>query len=242
MGATGRRHAAERRAVAGDTRLHRVSVVLADHRHLVRHALRCLLETRARFTVVAEVSDPLKIPRVLGRVRPTVVVIDLHMQPVNGADVALTLRRKAPHVPVVVLADSTSDAQLIQCLRNGASGYVTDVASPEELMQAIDAVAGGRLYISSPFSNRPVGYWLERAQEASLDPYDSLTARERQILHLVADGLSSTAIAQRLGISKRTVESHREHLKGKLGIRSHSGLIRYVFERQVRGPDAGPLA
>lgn len=236
----GGRHAGKQR-VASHARLHRVSVVLADHRHLARHAVRCLLEARLRFTVVAEVSDPLKIPRVIGRFHPAVVVVDLHMQPVSGADVALTLRRKAPDIPVVVLADSTSETQLIQCLRNGASGYVTDVASPEELMQAIDAVARGARYISSPFSNRPIGYWLERAQEASPDPYDSLTSRERQILHVVADGLSGTVIAQRLGISKRTVESHREHLKDKLGIRSHPGLIRYVVERQASGLDAaGP--
>jgi DNA-binding NarL/FixJ family response regulator len=216
-----------------------VSVVLADHQHLSRHALRCMLETVPRYRIIGEVADALRVAPAVSRLRPQVLVVDFDIQPLSGPDVSLAVRQQMPGVGVVVVSRSTSDGHLMQCLRSGASGYVSKMALPEELSRAIDQAAAGSIYISAPFSRRPVDYWLRRAQEQPDDPYDHLTVRERQTLHLVAQGLSGTAIAQRLSISRRTVESHREHLKTKLGIRNHPGLVRYAVERQVLGLGPG---
>src|SRR5262249_43816479 len=123
----------------------------------------------------------------------------------------------------------------VECLRNGASAYVATAAPPHELPDAIDAARRGRRYVSSPLSRRPLRYWLARAERTVADTYETLTTREREVLHLVAQGLSSRVVSRRLGISARTVETHRERLKKKLGLRNTAGLIRYAIERQMFG-------
>jgi len=213
----------------------RVRLVLADSQHLVRHALRCFLDSLERYTVVAETARSVKLANLVLRVRPDVLLVDFEMSPLNGADVARTMRAQVPETPVVVISRYVSDVHVVECLRKGASAYVTKAAPPHELPEAIDAARQGRKYVSSPLSRRPLRYWLERATRGVADTYETLSAREREVLQLVSQGLSGSVVSRRLGISARTVETHRERLKEKLGVPNTAGLIRYTIERQMSG-------
>lgn len=209
--------------------------MLADHQHLVRHALRCFLDLQERYRVVAETAESLKLVKLVSQVRPDVLLVDFDMSPLNGADVARAMREQVPGTPVVVISRSASEVHVVECFRNGASAYVTEASRPHELPEAIDAVREGKKYVGSPLSRRPLRYWLERAERGVPDTYQALSTREREVLHLVAQGLSSSVVSRRLGISARTVETHRERLKSKLGVRNTAGLIRYSIERQMFG-------
>jgi DNA-binding NarL/FixJ family response regulator len=177
----------------------------------------------------------LKLVNLVLRVRPDVLLVDYEISPLNGADVARTLRERVPKTPVVVISRYASDVHAVACLRNGASAYVTKAAPPQELLEAIDAVRQGKKYVGSPLSRRPLRYWLARAERGVADTYEMLSTREREVLHLVSQGLSSSGVSRRLGIGARTVETHRERLKDKLGVRNTAGLIRYAIERQMFG-------
>jgi len=214
----------------------RVTVVLADHEHVPRRALRSWLEGSGQVTVVAETADALKVSSMVARARPDVLVVDFEIQPSNGADVVLAVRRRRPEVGAVVLSRSLRESHLVQCLRSGASAYVSKLAQPEELAAAIRTAAEREKYVSRPFSRRPLDYWLRLAERGAGDVYESLTVREREMLHLIAKGWTGTTIARRQGLSRRTVESHRENIKKKLGIGNQAGLIRYAIERQLMPP------
>ena len=213
----------------------RVRIVLADHQHLVRHGLRCYLEQSKQYDVVGETADSATLPALLARLKPDVVLVDFELTPLNGPDVARVIRERFPRTAVVVLSRYENETHAVQSLRNGASAYVTKAAQPRELWRAIKTASNGGHYVSSPLAYRPMSYWLHRAERGAVDSYDALGTREREVLHLVSQGLSSTGIGRRLGISARTVETHRERVKEKLGIRNLAGLVRYAVERQLFG-------
>jgi DNA-binding NarL/FixJ family response regulator len=208
-------------------------LVLVDSHPIMRESLRCFLEQSARFNVLREVTDGLRVAGTLARLKPQVALVVFELPGLSALDVPLAAKRRALDVPVVILSDSLRDAHVVQAFRNGAAAYVAKQANQRELPEAIRRVAKGERFISSPLSRRPLAYWRDRATRGPEDPYDNLTLREREVLHLVGQGLSRTEIAQQLGVSPRTVETHRENIKGKLGLRSHAELVRYVIERQL---------
>jgi two-component system response regulator NreC len=213
-----------------------VSVVLADTQTIARQALRCLLEDVSGLEVVGEVSDGLKVASVVARLKPHVVIIDFELTGLSALDVPLAVRKRAPRVGIVVLSPSIRELHVIQALRNGATAYVVKRADPKELLRAIAKSASGEIYLSRPLSRRPLSHWLSRAKAGPRDRYDALTLREREVLHLVSQGMSATRIAQRLTISPRTVETHRARIKLKLGLPNHPAMVRYAVERQMTTP------
>jgi len=215
---------ATRRRVARSRRA--LTVVVADTQAITRRALRCWLEYVNGLNVIGEVSDGLKVASVVTGL--------------SALDVPLAVRRRAPRVGVVVLSQSIRDLHVVQALRSGAAAYVAKQADPEELLAAIQKSAAGERYVSGPLSRRPLSYWLAQAQSGPRDRYDALTLREREVLHLVSQGLSAARIAQRLNVSPRTVESHRESIKLKLGLPNHAALVRYAVERQMATPGQAP--
>lgn len=228
--------ATRRRAVWGRRPL---TVVVADSQSITRQALCCWLEYVNGMKVV-EVSDGLKVASLVARMKPHVVVVDFELTGLSALDVPLAVRRRRPQVGVVVLSQSLRELHVVQALRNGAAAYVAKQADPAELLAAIRKSAAGERYISGPLSRRPLTYWLAQAQEGPRDRYDALTLREREVLHLVSQGLSAARIAQRLSVSPRTVESYRESIKLKLALRNHAAMVRYAVERQMANPGRAP--
>jgi DNA-binding NarL/FixJ family response regulator len=198
--------------------------------------LRCLLEYVYGVKVIGEVSDGLKVASTVARLKPHVVVIDFELTGLSALDVPLDVRRRSPRVGIVVLSQSLRDLHVIQALRNGATAYVVKRAGPKELVRAIVKSAAGERYVSTPLSRRPLSAWLARADRGPRDGYDALTLREREVLHLVSQGLRATTIARRLAISSRTVEAHRARIKSKLGLPNHPAMVRYAVERQMTTP------
>jgi two-component system, NarL family, response regulator NreC len=212
-----------------------ISIVLADDHEVVRKGIRALLEFEPGFTVAGEASDGLEVADLVEQVRPDVLVVDLMMPGLGGLDVIRQVRQRRPRTRMVVLSMHSSEPFVIEALRSGALGYVLKDASTGDLVRAIREAMLGRYYLSPPLSDRAVELYSKKAR-ATPDPFDELTPRERQILQSSAEGHTSREIAERLGISVRTAETHRSNLRRKLGFHTHAELVRYAVGRGMLPP------
>ena len=210
-----------------------IKIVLADDHTVVRQGLRALLEAEPDFSVVGEASDGLEALRLVDQLSPNVLVLDLMMPGLNGLEVARQLSKHATHPRIVVLSMYSNEAYVLEALGNGASAYVLKDSSSADLVHAVREVAAGRRYLSPPLSDRAIEAYQEKAKAATLDKYDTLTTREREVLQLAAEGHTSTEIAGRLGISSRTAEAHRSNLMHKLALHTQADLIRYALRRGI---------
>jgi len=211
----------------------RTTIVLADDHPVVRQGLRSLLEAEPDFLVIGEGGDGLEAVQLVERLKPNVLVTDLLMPSLNGLEVTRQVCQRAPQARVVILSMYADEAYVLEALRNGAAGYVLKDASSADLVRAVREVAAGRRYLSAPLSERAIEEYTHKTQATPLDRYETLTTREREVLHLAAEGSSNTEIAARLGISPRTVETHRANLMRKLGLATHTDLIRYALQRGI---------
>lgn len=209
------------------------TIVLADDHHLVREGLRVLLEAEPGFDVVGEAADGLEAIQLTERLQPAVLIVDLMMPNLNGLEVVRHVSQHAPAVRVIILSMHASEAYVLEALRNGVSAYVLKDSRANDLVHAVHEVGAGRRYLSPPLSERAIESYIEKAQSSSLDPYETLTNREREILHLAAQGSSAAEIATRLCLSPRTVETHRSNLMRKLGLHTQTDLIRYALRRGI---------
>jgi DNA-binding NarL/FixJ family response regulator len=210
-----------------------ITIVLAEDHHVVRQGLRSLLEGEADFSIVAEAADGLKTVELIDRLKPNVLVADLIMPGLSGLEVTRQVRERSPQTHVVILSMHASEAYVLQALKNGAAGYVLKDSSATELVHAIREAVAGRRYLSPPLSERAIEVYLQKAENSALDPYETLTEREREVLHLAAEGYGNAEIAERLSISPRTAETHRANLMRKLDLHNQTDLIRYALRRGI---------
>jgi DNA-binding NarL/FixJ family response regulator len=209
------------------------TIVLADDHHVVRQGLRVLLEGQPDFQLVGEAGDGLEAVQLTERLKPDVLIIDLMMPSLNGLEATRQLGQRSPHTRVVILSMHANEAYVLEALRNGAAGYVLKDSSAADLVNAVREVVAGRRYLSSPLSERAIAAYIQKASDVALDPYEMLTNREREVLHLAAEGYTNAEIADQLSISPRTAETHRANLMHKLGLRTHTDLIRYALRRGI---------
>jgi DNA-binding NarL/FixJ family response regulator len=206
-------------------------IVLADDHPIVRQGLRSLLEKEPGFSVVGEASDGLKVADLVEEAKADVLVLDLLMPGLGGLDVVREVVRRSAKTRIVVLSMHSSESFVLRALRNGASAYVLKDSSTTELVMAVRQVQAGGRYLSSRLSERAIESYIDRADGGAVDIYETLTTRERQVLHLAAEGLSNPAIGDRLHISPRTAELHRAHIMQKLGLGNRTELIAYALRR-----------
>jgi len=209
------------------------TIVLADDHHVVRQGLRSLLEAEPDFSIVGEAGDGLEAAQLVERLQPDVLVLDLMMPGLNGLEVTRQVSQRSPQTHVVILSMHPNEAYVLEALRAGAAAYVIKESTSAELVRAVREAVAGRRYLSPPLSERAIEVYMQKAESAALDPYETLTAREREVLHLAAEGHTNAEIADRLFISRRTVETHRANLMRKLGLRSQTDLIRYALQRGI---------
>jgi two-component system response regulator NreC len=209
------------------------TIVLADDHHVVRQGLRVLLEAQPDFQLVGEAGDGLEAVQLTERLKPDVLVIDLMMPSLNGLEGTRQVSQRSPHTRVVILSMHANEAYVLEALRNGAAGYVLKDSSAADLVHAVREVVAGRRYLSSPLSERAIEAYIQKATDVTSDPYEMLTNREREVLHLAAEGYTNAEIADQLSISPRTAETHRANLMHKLGLRTHTDLIRYALRRGI---------
>ena len=216
-----------------------ISIVLADDHVVVRQGLRTILAAEPDLKVVAETSDGLETVQTVERLRPDVLVLDLVMPNLHGLEVLRQVSERSPKTKVVVLSMHADEAYVLQALKNGALGYVIKSSGADELTTAIREVAKGEHYLGRPLSETAIDIYIAKVESEELDPYDTLSIREREVLHLVAGGNTNSRIASRLSISRRTVEVYRANIMRKLRLNSQAELIRYAI--RLESPDTEAL-
>jgi len=213
-----------------------VRLVLADDHPVVREGLRAILETREDLRIVGEASDGLEAIRQVEQTTPDVLCVDLMMPRLGGLEVTRHVRQRVPKTRVLILSMYGSEAHVLAALRNGATGYLLKGSSAAEIVRAIHMVAEGSRYLSQPFAEMAIDAYVTRSVETSADAYELLTAREREVLQLTAEGHSNPTVARFLGISLRTAETHRASLMRKLGLHSQADVIHFALERGLLAP------
>jgi DNA-binding NarL/FixJ family response regulator len=203
-------------------------VVLADDHALVRAGMRSLLGGMAQVQVVGEAASGEEALLLAEREQPDVVLMDIAMKGITGLEAAARMREQHPGVRVVILSMHAGEEYVLQALRAGAVGYLLKDAATGELELALRSVMRGESWFSPAVSRQVVEGYVQRVGgEAAADV---LTARQREVLKLVAGGKSTKEIAFDLNLSVKTVETHRAQIMERLGIRDVAGLVRYALK------------
>lgn len=211
-------------------------VLLADDHHMVREGLRALLESVLHVDVVAECGDGREALEQIERLRPDVALLDISMPAMNGIEVAARAREASPRTRVVILSMHAGEMHVAQAIRAGVAGYLLKGARAAELGLALEAVMRGETYLSPAISKQVVEGFLKTA-EADADPLGGLTARQREVLHLIVEGRSNKDMADLLEVSVKTIEMHRKDLMERLGIHDVPGLVRLAIRAGLITPE-----
>lgn len=206
----------------------RIRVLLADDHGLVRAGIRSLLDQVETLTVIGETGDGRAVLKLVKEHQPDIVLLDIAMPSLNGLEVAARISRDYPDTRAIMLSMHANEEYVLQALRAGASGYLLKDAATAELEIAIRSVVHGKTYLSPSISKTVIDEYLDNNTRAR-SPLERLTARQREILQLVAEGHTTRQIADMLSVSVKTVETHRAQLMDRLEIRDVPGLVRYAI-------------
>lgn len=205
-------------------------VLIADDHTMVRESLVALLEAGGDVEVVAQAADGIEALEKARLTRPDVVVADLTMPRLGGMEVVRRLREALPGTKVLVLTMHQEDEYVLQAVRAGASGYLVKDSAASELLAAVRSLQAGRGYFG-PQAAKALAEQLQRPGRSAADPYGSLTSREREVFHLIAEGQTTKEIARKLDISVKTAENHRGHVLAKLDMRNTAEVVRYALRK-----------
>jgi DNA-binding NarL/FixJ family response regulator len=211
-----------------------IRVLVADDQRVVRDGLTMLVGLIDGIAVVGAAADGLEAVEQAQAVRPDVVLMDLRMPSLDGAEATRRISAALPETHVLVLTTYADDDSLFPALEAGARGYLTKDASAEEIEQAIRAVTAGRTHLDPAVQQRIVAAALEARPAGEAPPLpDGLTAREAEVLKLIATGLSNAEIAAALVVSRATVKTHVNRIFAKTGARDRAQAVRYAYERGI---------
>lgn len=208
-----------------------VRVLIVDDHKLVRAGLQMLLQHEPEIVVAGEAESGDEAVRLSGELAPDIALVDLAMPGMTGWQVIEELKAHAPQVKVIILSVHSTEEHVVRSLRAGAKGYVLKEAAPQELISAVRTVSEGGTWLPSQLSRQVLDAYLRRIQ--ANDPPNLLTARQREILRMIADGSSTKQIAADLEVSVKTVESHRAQIMAKLDIHDTAGLVRYAIRHGI---------
>ena len=206
-------------------------ILLADDHLIVRQGLKVLLE-REGFNVVGEACDGREAVRLAQELSPDIALLDLTMPMLNGVDAGRAILQTSPKTKVVLLTMHTENHYVLDALRAGIKGYVLKTKAAEELVQAIQEVSLGKLYLTPGVSEVVVQAYLAKTDL----PPEPLSLREREVLQLIAEGKTTKEVAVVLGISVKTAESHRTRMMEKLNVHETASLVRYAIKRGIVQP------
>lgn len=204
-------------------------VLIADDHTLVRESLVGVLRGGG-IEVVAQAADGIETVERALQTRPDVVVVDISMPRLNGIEVVRRLREALPATRVLVLTMHEEDEYVLQVVRAGASGYLVKDSPAAELVAAVNSLHAGHGYFGRQAA-RTLAEQVQHPERVMDDPYGALTRREREVFHLIVEGLTTKEIAKRLVISAKTAENHRARVLGKLDVRNTAELVRYAVKR-----------
>jgi DNA-binding NarL/FixJ family response regulator len=214
----------------------RIRVLLCDDHELFREGIKALLQEEPGIEILGEARDGAEaLEKALG-LRPDVALMDMEMPNLNGLEATLRIRRAAPEVQVLILTMYAEEDLVARCMEAGAAGYILKDMPASQLVYAIEAVSAGGTYISPSALKGMVEHYRERASRAATataTAYDLLTEREREIVKMLAEGLSAKQIALRLRLSSRTVDVHKTNLMRKLDVHGRADLTRWAIRNKV---------
>lgn len=202
-------------------------MLLAEDHAVVREAISALLARYDELEVVGGADNGRQAVEMTERLQPDVLLMDLAMPGLNGVDAAVQVKKLRPRTKVLMLTGYGDDQRVVEALQAGASGYILKRSDPEELLLAIKSVHSGNSYFSAEIARD--GHGSSLIEKARKKPAETLSAREREVLQLVAEGYSSQQVADRLVISLKTVEVHRSNIMAKLNARNRTDLILYAL-------------
>lgn len=211
-----------------------IRILLADDHNVIRKGLRLLLESHPDFTVVAEAADGRQAIEQAAATRPDVVVMDIAMPHLSGTEAAERIVQTLPSTAIVFLSMHSDEGYVLRALKAGAKGYLLKDSAESDLIEAIRAVNAGKAFFSPEVSRMLAEEYVREIKSRGVqDSYELLTAREREVLHLLAEGKSNKNIAGLLNLSLYTVETHRRNLQEKLNFHSLAELILYAVRKGV---------
>lgn len=216
----------------------KIRVVLADDHTILRKGLKSLIESLVSNEVVGEACDGEEALVLIRDLKPDVVLMDISMPNRNGLDATARAVQQSPSVPIIILSMHAGKEYVIEALRAGASGFLLKNCEIDELNRAIASVVKGGKYLTPAVSNAVVEHLLTVGNESDISVSRPLSARQKEILQLLATGLSNRDIAERLSLSVKTVETHRMQLTQRLNIHTVAGLTRYAIRAGLINPDA----
>lgn len=215
------------RSIPIDLPAHRRRVLIVDDHPIVRQGLKRMIETEADMEVCGEAATESQARRAIRDLAPDIVIVDLALQEGDGLELVRDVHAHHPEVPMLVLSMHDEAIYAERLLAEGASGYIMKQAAADQLLNALRAVLRGERYLSEQLA-RTLGV-REGAATNKADPVSRLSNRELQVLNLVGRGVSSRQIAGELGLSVKTVESHRQSIKRKLNLVNNSQLLQYAI-------------
>lgn len=214
-------------------------LLLVDDHAIVRAGLRMLLESQPDMEIVGECENGRDAIQRALQLKPDVILMDIAMPDMPGYEATRAIKQQLPNVTILALTMHESDEYFFEMLSAGASGYVPKKAAPTELVNALRVVHEGGVYLYPSLAKTLVKDYLTRAEQSDdQSAFDGLTEREREVLTLIADGLSNQEVADKLVISVKTVERHRANILAKLGLHSRTELVKYAIRKgliQVEG-------
>ncbi len=206
-----------------------IRVLLADDHALVRAGIRAILEEMPEVEVVAEVSDGHEALRSIEELKPDLALLDISMPSLNGLEVVDRVGRDHGSTRCIILSMHVDDEYIRRALAAGASGYLLKSSDRSELETAVRAAARGETWLTPEVAKRIAAAYARGEGPQAEGPAERLTPRQREVLQLIAEGLSTKEIAQRLDLSAKTIESHRTELMQRLDIHGVAGLVRYAI-------------
>ncbi len=210
----------------------RITVLLAEDHQLVREGFRALLKHEADIEVIGEAEDGRQAVRLVRKLRPAVVVMDIAMPQLNGLEATRQIRKAVPETKVLILSAHSDDAYVEQVAALGANGFLLKQTSARVLAEAIRDVHKGKTYFSAAIARR-VHERSRKTREQTGSKSNILSSREIEVLQLIAEGKVNKQVAAELGLSFKTVDKHRQHLMSKLDIHDVAGLTRYAITEGI---------
>jgi DNA-binding NarL/FixJ family response regulator len=216
-----------------------IQIVLVDDHQVVREGLRAVLQAQPDFRLVGESEDGSEAIRKITQLRPDVVVLDLGLRGVQGLEVLRQVHKEVPRTRVVILSMHNDLGYVVEALNNGAAGYILKASPASEVVRAIREAVAGRRYLGPPLSEDEVDAIARQMGNGRLEPYETLTTREREVCQLAAQGYTNNEIADQLCIGRRTVETHRSSMMHKLTLKNQAELVQFALRRGIVPPTGG---
>ena len=215
----------------------KVRILLADDHQIMREGLKALLAKHTSIEVIAEAENGIEALSIARQERPDVIVMDIAMPDINGIEVTRQIKSELSDIKIIALSMHSDRRFVSEVLKAGASAYVLKHAAFEDLEKAIKAVMMNRTFLSADVLESVVSEYVSQLSNSEYEAYRQLSDRERQVLQLLAEGNSTKEIAFKLHVSVKTIESHRQNIMNKLGIRTLAGLTKFAVREGLTSLD-----